>query len=73
VKAYNTTQRVMATGIQWHGDWPFYNALRRNNPWCGKHWQACIENNPGAYIPNHNPTELEDMIARIGKPEPVAA
>lgn len=60
----NTTERIFALGGNHRGDHSFLLELYRNNPLSPTFWNACIENNPGAFIPTKNPTEIDDLLDR---------
>lgn len=59
----NTTERILHEAGDPKGCREFLWVVHKNNPLCGYHWQACIENNPGGTRPNNNPTEWDDMVA----------
>lgn len=43
-------------------------AIWKNNPMCISGWRELIlKNNPRGHTPNHNPTEIEEMINRLAK------
>lgn len=58
----NTTQRILANDRTPEGCRAFLLEVHKNNPTCAKHWERCLTNNPGGYVPALNPTEWEQML-----------
>lgn len=44
---------------------PHLNVIHRNNPLCLVYRQLVLDNNRRGPMPNNNPTEMDDFVARL--------
>lgn len=59
----NTTERILSCGSR--HPYCAWRECDRYNPFSPGHWETCLANNPGGYVPNHNPTEFDELVGRM--------